>query len=100
MCGGCVDRRQALRFLAAACGAGALPRAACAQGDPILRAIPASGERLPAIGLGTWITFDVTDPPARATRGAILRAFFEAGARLVDSSAIDCPSEGTIGEPM
>ncbi len=95
-----MDRRQALRFLAAACGAGALPRAACARGEPILRIVPASGERLPAIGLGTWITFDVTDPPARATRGAILRAFFEAGGRLVDSSPMYGASEETIGASM
>ena len=95
-----MDRRRALRFLAGACAAAALPRAACAHGDPILRAIPASGERLPAIGLGTWITFDVTDPPARAARGAILRAFFAAGGRLVDSSPMYGASEETIGASM
>ena len=30
--------------------------------------IPSSGERIPAIGMGTWITFNVgEDPVARAT---------------------------------
>ena len=33
---------------------------------PILRPIPATGERIPAIGVGTWITFDV--PPGTAPR--------------------------------
>src|SRR5438093_528728 len=95
-----MDRRQAMGFLAAACGAAALPRAASAEGEPTLRPIHSSGERLPAIGLGTWITFDVTDPAARVARGAILRAFFDAGGRLVDSSPMYGASEETIGAAM
>src|SRR5438132_4899207 len=95
-----MDRRQALGFLAAAWGAVALPRVVSAQGEATLRPIPSSGERLPVVGLGTWITFDVTDPAARTARGAILRAFFEAGGRLVDSSPMYGASEETIGAAM
>jgi len=95
-----MDRRQALRFLAAAGGAAALPHAAQAQSRPLARAIPASGERLPAIGLGTWITFDVTDARDRAVRGEILRAFFDAGGRVVDSSPMYGASEETLGAAM
>ena len=95
-----MDRRQALGFLAAAWGAVALPRVVSAQGESTLRPIASSGERLPVVGLGTWITFDVTDPAARTARGAILRAFFEAGGRLVDSSPMYGASEETIGAAM
>ena len=95
-----MDRRQALGFLAAAWGAAALPRVVSAQGESTLRPIPSSGERLPVVGLGTWITFDVTDPAARTARGAILRAFFDAGGRLVDSSPMYGASEETIGAAM
>ena len=95
-----MDRRQALGFLAAAWGAAALPRVVSAQGESTLRPIASSGERLPVVGLGTWITFDVTDPAARTARGAILRAFFEAGGRLVDSSPMYGASEETIGAAM
>ena len=104
-----MDRRQALRFLAAAGGAAALPRLATAQAlprlataqaQPIMRTIASSGEKLPAIGLGTWLTFDVTDARERAVRGEILRAFFEAGGRLVDSSPMYGASEETIGAAM
>jgi diketogulonate reductase-like aldo/keto reductase len=65
-----------------------------------LRPIASSGERLPAVGLGTWLTFDVTDAPARRARGEILAAFFEAGGRLVDSSPMYGASEETLGAAM
>src|SRR4051812_8688572 len=95
-----MDRRQLLRFLAVTSGAASLPQMASAQAKPIVRAIHASGETLPAIGLGTWITFDVTDPRDRAVRAEILRAFFDAGGRVVDSSPMYGASEQTIGAAM
>jgi len=93
-----MDRRQALGFLAA-CGAAALPLRAAPEPRSV-RTIPASGEKMPAIGLGTWITFDVTDARERAVRGEILRAFFDAGGHLVDSSPMYGASEETIGAAM
>jgi aryl-alcohol dehydrogenase-like predicted oxidoreductase len=46
-----------------------------------------SGEALPAIGLGSWTTFNVGDDPvARDTCAAVMRAFFVAGGHLIDSS--------------
>ena len=93
-----MDRREVLGFLAAGVSALALPGAA--QPGAAARPIPSSGERLPPVGLGTWITFDVTDAAARRARGEILRAFFEAGGRLVDSSPMYGASEETIGASM
>jgi aryl-alcohol dehydrogenase-like predicted oxidoreductase len=95
-----VDRREAIGFLAAVGAAAALPCASLAQQGALTRAIPASGEKLPAVGLGTWITFDVTDAAERRARGEILRAFFDAGGRLVDSSPMYGASEETIGAAM
>lgn len=95
-----MDRREVMGFLALAGAAAALPRVAGAQSAALARPIPATGEALPAIGLGTWITFDVTDAAARRTRGEILRAFFEAGGRLVDSSPMYGASEETIGAAL
>ena len=91
-----MDRRRVLGFLAA-CGAAALPLRAA---PTLARTIPSSAEALPAIGLGTWITFDVTDPRERAVRGEVLRAFFDAGGRLVDSSPMYGSSEETLGAAM
>ncbi|HSW82915.1 MAG TPA: aldo/keto reductase [Usitatibacter sp.] len=94
-----MDRRRALGFLAGAGGALVLPHAV-AQASPIRRAIPATGENLPPIGLGTWLTFDVTSAADRAVRGEVMRAFFEGGGRLVDSSPMYGASEETIGAAL
>jgi len=86
-----------LGFLGAACAAAALP--ARAQEARHARPVPASGERLPIVGLGTWLTFDVgaADSPARRARGDIMRAFLAAGGRVVDSSPMYGSSEAVIG---
>src|SRR5258706_2585495 len=97
--GGFMDRRGALGFLAASGALTCLPRLAAAEG-PLLRPIASTGERLPAVGLGTWLTFDVTDASSRRSRGEILGAFFEAGGRLVDSSPMYGASEETLGAAM
>jgi aryl-alcohol dehydrogenase-like predicted oxidoreductase len=95
-----MDRRRALGFLAGAASAASLPRLAAAQPAALGRAIPASGEKLPAIGLGTWLTFDVTSAAERAVRGEVMSAFFEAGGRLVDSSPMYGAAEETIGAAL
>jgi aryl-alcohol dehydrogenase-like predicted oxidoreductase len=96
-----MDRRKALGFLAASAAA-AVARPAFGQDVAVLeRTIPSSGERLPAIGMGTWITFDVAaDAAAGATRSAILADFFASGGRLVDSSPMYGSSEEVLGERM
>ena len=59
------DRRTVLAGLAAGAAFG-LPSIGLAQPDPpITRKIPSSGEAIPAVGLGTWITFNVGNDPAR-----------------------------------
>ena len=78
-----MDRRGALGFLATGFCALALP-APAETATVASRPIPSSGERLPLVGLGTWLTFDVADAPARSARGEILREFFASGGRLVD----------------
>jgi aryl-alcohol dehydrogenase-like predicted oxidoreductase len=63
------------------------------------RTIPSSGERLPAIGLGTWQTFDVGEGDAeRAPLRDVLRRFFAAGARVIDSSPMYGRAEGVVGD--
>ena len=63
------------------------------------RAIPAGGEKLPVIGIGTWQTFDVgADAAARAPLREVMRTFFAAGGRVVDSSPMYGSSEAVVGE--
>ena len=95
-----MDRRRALGFLAGVAGAASLPRPVLGEAPTLARPIPATGEKLPPIGLGTWLTFDVTNAADRAARGEVMRAFFEAGGRLVDSSPMYGASEETIGAAL
>jgi aryl-alcohol dehydrogenase-like predicted oxidoreductase len=65
----------------------------------ITRRIPASGEVLPAIGLGTSGAFEVgTDEGARAPLREVLRAFFDAGATLIDTSPMYSTAEAVLGD--
>ncbi|MDZ7804583.1 aldo/keto reductase [Thiohalophilus sp.] len=78
-----------------------LPRAGWAGDKPqkILRKIPATGETLPAIGMGTWLTFgiDLDDESALRTRSAILETFFELGGSVIDSSPMYGSAEEVVG---
>ena len=92
-----LDRRRALAGLAALAGAGLLAPLARAAA-PLERTIPATGERLPAIGMGTWLTFDVPAGAGRNTRIPVLREFFAAGGTLLDSSPMYGYAEAVLGE--
>jgi diketogulonate reductase-like aldo/keto reductase len=94
------DRRDALRGLAA--GAASLAVPSGAQSQPVLaRPIPSSGESLPLVGLGSWITFNVgNDKPARDSCAEVMRAFFAAGGRMIDSSPMYGSSQGVIGDGL
>jgi diketogulonate reductase-like aldo/keto reductase len=64
----------------------------------LTKPIPSSGEQLPAVGLGTWITFNVgDDPELKDECAAVMAAFFEAGGRLIDSSPMYGSSQPTLG---
>jgi diketogulonate reductase-like aldo/keto reductase len=95
-----LSRRKMLGSLAAT-GAAALvrPATAIAQQSAILtRPIPSTGEALPVIGLGSWITFNVGDDSiARDDCAEVMRAFFAAGGRLIDSSPMYGSSQPVIG---
>ena len=94
-----VSRRSFLASLAAAGGAALLrPQAARAQAAPLTKPIPSSGEALPLIGLGSWITFNVgDDPAARDNCAEVMRAFFEDGGRMIDSSPMYGSAQQVIG---
>ena len=91
-----MKRRTLLQWSSLAMAAPAL-----AQAPPLTRAIPSSGESIPCVGLGTWITFNVgQDPPARAQCAQVMRAFFDAGGRVIDSSPMYGSSQGVVGEGL
>lgn len=92
-------RRSALRALGGLAALLALNPATAQMPNLIKRAIPSSGEELPVIGLGTWQVFDAgNDQAARAPLKDVLRVFFAAGGRLLDSSPMYGSSESVVGD--
>ena len=66
--------------------------------QPAARPVPSTGEAIPAVGLGTWITFNVGDDPVlREECAAVMAAFFDAGGRVIDSSPMYGSSQPVIG---
>jgi diketogulonate reductase-like aldo/keto reductase len=95
-------RRRLLAALAAAPLLGpVLAQSAMAQSpqaQPATRIIPSGREALPLVGLGSWITFNVgNDPVARDASADVMRAFFQAGGRLIDSSPMYGSAQDVIG---
>jgi diketogulonate reductase-like aldo/keto reductase len=84
-----------------ALGAGVLirPPVALAQDRPfVTRPIPSTGEALPVVGLGSWITFNVgNDRVARDSCADVMRNFLDAGGRMIDSSPMYGSSQDVIG---
>jgi aryl-alcohol dehydrogenase-like predicted oxidoreductase len=79
----------------------ALAPPAFAQTSALLaRPIPGSGERLPAVGLGTAQVFDTNDEATRQKAAAVLRALVAGGGRLVDTSSVYRDAEAVLGEVM
>jgi diketogulonate reductase-like aldo/keto reductase len=98
-----VKRRTFLKQLAGLGTAILLkPGAAIAAERPALtKAIPSTGERLPVIGMGSWITFDVgNNSYERDVRTRVMQAFFDYGGALIDSSPMYGSSEEVIGEGL
>jgi diketogulonate reductase-like aldo/keto reductase len=85
-------------FLASAAGLALAPLIGDAAATPITRAIPATGQRIPAIGMGTWITFNVGGSSRlREHRKEIMRVFFERGGGMIDSSPMYGSAEAVVG---
>jgi diketogulonate reductase-like aldo/keto reductase len=78
-----------------------MTNAAHAQAKLDARPIPASGERVPVVGLGTWQVFDVAAGSAgHAAARETLRVFAAGGGRMVDSSPMYGRSETVLGDLM
>ena len=98
-----LDRRASLTCLAGLAAAWALPSrsGAAAPATPWLRAIPSSGERVPVVGLGSWITFNVgQDAAGLAASTEVIRAFLAGGGRMIDSSPMYGSAQATIGHAL
>ena len=67
-----------------------------------IRVIPSTGEQVPAIGLGSWLTFaiDVDDESELNSRIAILHEFLKRGGGVLDSSPMYGVAQEVIGKGL
>ena len=92
------SRREILRLGAAATGLMLMGGPARGQAR-LERAIPQTGERLPAVGLGTWQVFDVAgDARELGQARDTLRELVAGGGRVIDSSPMYGSSESVTGQ--
>ncbi|MBN2680167.1 MAG: aldo/keto reductase, partial [Acidithiobacillaceae bacterium] len=67
----------------------------------IMRRIPGTDESVPAIGMGTWITFNVGgDAKLIEQRTEVLKTFFELGGTVIDSSPMYGTSPDVVGKAL
>ncbi|GGP62319.1 aldo/keto reductase [Saccharothrix coeruleofusca] len=83
--------------LAAATGATATA-AAQPTGDLITRRVPRGGEVVPAIGMGTFMTFDKRPGAERGHLREVLDRFWRGGGRVLDTSPMYGLAEVTVGD--
>jgi len=74
-------------------------RAAAETEMPLLtRAIPSSGERIPAVGLGTAYVFNTNNEATRGKADAVVQALIKSGGRLIDTASTYGDAESVLGE--
>ena len=88
------------RDLAMLATAALITRTALAQTNEapsIIRAIPRTGERVPAVGLGTAYGFDRDDEQTRRAATMVVRMLVESGGQLIDTASTYGDAERVLG---
>ena len=93
-----LKRRSFVKAAIGVASAAAFPASGVNAPAIAMRAIPSTGEKIPVVGLGTWITFNVGDDSVlRDECAAVVQAFFEAGGTVIDSSPMYGSSQSVVG---
>lgn len=94
-----LNRRQFIQAGAGLAAALLLPGGTAAADRTIRKPIPASGELLPVIGMGTSRTFETGGDAAALTRlQEVMQAFFDQGGGMIDSSPMYGSAQQVIGQ--
>src|SRR5215831_5318008 len=91
-----ITRRDLAMFVTATL----ISRTALAQTNespPIIRAIPRTGERTPAVGLGTAYGFDRDDEQTRRAATLVVRTLIDSGGQLIDTASTYGDAESVLG---
>ena len=99
-------RRDFFRTVGVGAASAALPGALIPSGgvlaqpstEIITRKIPRTGEVLPAIGLGTYLTFDLLPGAPRDHIREVMKRFWEGGGRVFDTSPLYGSGELSVGD--
>jgi diketogulonate reductase-like aldo/keto reductase len=95
------NRRQFIQYIAASLGGLWLGsgQSQAASTGLLTRTVPSSGENIPVIGMGSWLTFsiDPDDDDDMKIRREVLKTFFGLGGSVVDSSPMYGTSQEVIG---
>jgi diketogulonate reductase-like aldo/keto reductase len=95
-----VSRRKMIKTMLLSAVATMLPSftVPASSAKPETKPIPGTGEKIPLVGLGSWITFNVgNDRMLLDECVAVMANFFAAGGRLIDSSPMYGSSQPAIG---
>jgi aryl-alcohol dehydrogenase-like predicted oxidoreductase len=86
-------------FTALAAAALLAPRAFAQSNEapPITHAIPSTGERVPAVGLGTASVFDSDNDQIRGAAAQVVRTLVDSGGRLIDTASSYGDAESVLG---
>ena len=98
-----ITRRRAVKLIGATTASVCLPigssRIFAAEGSILRRAIPSTGEKLPVIGLGSAVTFEVPFKSAKVNDiTEVITRFVKRGGKVIDSSPMYGNAEGMIGD--
>ena len=98
-----ITRRDAIHLIGASAAGVLLPvgvqRSFAASSGLIRRAVPKTGEKLPVMGLGSAVTFDVPNSAARLQPlEQVLALFVKNGGKVIDSSPMYGNAEEVIGK--
>lgn len=66
--------------------------------DITTRVIPRTNEAIPALGLGTFLTFDTIPGHKRDHLLEVVRRYWEGGVRVIDTSPLYGTAETTVGD--
>ncbi|MGI5150178.1 aldo/keto reductase [Plantactinospora sp. CA-294935] len=89
---GAAGRAEAVAVAAAG------PAASRGSGGEITRVVGRTGERLRAVGLGTFMTFDKRPGAPRGHLREVLKRYWEAGGRVIDTSPLYGGAELSVGD--
>ena len=95
-----MTRRQFATLAGAGAARFALPSSAQTAAPLLSRAIPRSGEAIPAVGLGTAALYNTDDADSKRKAGDVVAALVGGGGRVIDTASTYGEAEIVIGDVL